>query len=78
MSTDDRLLTPAALKRITGYTRYSRQAEWFKHEYGIDVTQRANHSIVLTWATYEALSAKKAGVGVGGNAPQPRVELCFD
>lgn len=72
------LMTPIDLERITGKKRYSKQAEWFKRQFGVDLPRRDDHSIVLTWATYEALSAKKVGVGVAGIPAAPRVELCFD
>jgi len=76
MSTD-RLMTPADLEAVTGMKRYSKQAEWFKRQFGTDALRRADGSIVMTWATYEALAAGKAGIGSSGTA-RPRVELCFD
>lgn len=58
----DHLMTPAELERVTGKKRYSKQAEWFKNEFGISVTCAAGGKIVMPWATFEALSAKKAGL----------------
>jgi hypothetical protein len=73
----NRLMSPVDLVAITGKRRYSKQAEWFKDQFGITVTQRDDRSVVMTWATYEALSAKKAGLAPIGSSSQP-VELCFD
>lgn len=73
----DRLMTPADLVAITGKKRYAKQAEWFKGQFGINVTQRDDHSVVMTWATYEALAAKKAGLAPS-SASSRTVELCFD
>jgi uncharacterized protein YbaA (DUF1428 family) len=73
----NRLLSPVDLVEITGKKRYAKQAEWFKDQFGIAVTQRDDHSVVMTWATYEALSAKKAGLAPAGASSQT-VELCFD
>jgi len=70
-------MTPADLEQVTGFTRYSKQADWLKRQFGIEPPRRADGSVVMTWATYEALAASKAGIGANG-APTPRVELCFD
>jgi len=53
----------ADLKRVTGKTRYSKQAEWFKTTFGVDVPRDGNGAVIMTWQTFEALSAKRAGVG---------------
>jgi hypothetical protein len=71
------LMTPADLEAVTGFTRYSKQADWLKRNFNVDAPRRADGSVVMTWATYEALAASKAGIGTGG-VPVPRVELCFD
>lgn len=76
MSAETRLMSQADLVQITGRARYTKQAEWFKREFGVDVPRRDDHSVVMTWATYEALSAKKAGLSTGA-APRA-VELCYD
>jgi hypothetical protein len=76
MSTDNRLLSPTDLVELTGLKRYTKQVEWFKRKFGIDAVCRGDGSIVMTWATYEALSAKKAGVGA--ISAKPAVELCYD
>lgn len=72
-----RLMSQADLVEITGKRRYSKQAEWFKEQFGITVAQRDDHSVVMTWATYEALSARKSGLAPA-IAGAPTVELCFD
>lgn len=74
MTTDTRLMSRADLVEITGKTRYSKQAEWFKNRFGIDVTRRDDGSIVIAWATFLALDAKKAGIVTGG--ARPKVEVC--
>jgi len=74
---DDRLMTPEDLVQVTGLKRHSKQVEWFKRTFDFDVPRRHNGSIVMTWATYEALNAKKAGIN-SGRPPEPTVELCFD
>ena len=70
-----RLMELADLKRVTGKTRYSKQAEWFKTTFGVDVPRDGNGAIVMTWQTFEALSAKRAGVAgdVSTAAAKPRV-----
>ncbi len=70
-----RLMELADLKRVTGKTRYSKQAEWFKQTFGVDVPRDGNGAIVMTWQTFEALSAKRAGVGgdLAAAAAKPRV-----
>lgn len=72
-----RIMEPADLIAITGRRRYSKQAEWFREQYGVTVAQRDDHSVVMTWATYEALEAKKAGLAPS-SASSRTVELCFD
>lgn len=62
----DRLMTAEDLARVTGKKRYGKQAEWFKAQFGINVVRCGDGSPVVTWATFEALQAKKAGVA---NAP---------
>ncbi|MDR6383990.1 DUF4224 domain-containing protein [Paraburkholderia caribensis] len=54
MSDDD-------LRDVTGKKRHSKQAEWFRHQFGIEVPKRHDGSIVITWATFEALQNKKVG-----------------
>lgn len=58
----DRLMTAEDLHRVTGKKRYSKQVEWFKEQFGINVVRCSDGSPVMTWATFEALQAKKAGL----------------
>lgn len=74
----ERLMEAADLERVTGKKRYSKQAEWFKTEFGVDVPRRDDHSVVMTWAAYEALCLRKMGL-TSTSAPGPAiVELCYD
>lgn len=73
-----RLMTPADLVEVTGKKRYAKQAEWFKEQFGIAVVRRGNRSIVMTWATYEALAAKKAGIASSGAPAKKDVDICYD
>lgn len=78
MTTDNRLMTRADLVELTGKTRYSKQAEWFKQRFGLDVNRRDDGSIVIAWATFLALDAKKAGIAMPGAPVKKDFELCFD
>lgn len=71
---DSRLLSDDDLVQITGKKRCSTQAAWFKRQFGVDVVKRANGHIIMTWATFEALTAKKAGV-LTSSAPPARPAL---
>ncbi|MBB3256912.1 DUF4224 domain-containing protein [Paraburkholderia sp. WP4_3_2] len=55
-------MTAEDLARVTGKKRYGKQVEWFKAQFGINVARCGDGSPVVTWATFEALQAKKAGV----------------
>jgi hypothetical protein len=69
-----RLMSDEDLVRVTGKRRYTKQAEWFKAEFGIAVTRASDGKLVMPWATYEALSAKKAGVA--GEGARVRATVC--
>lgn len=71
-----RLMTPADLAIVTGKKRYTKQADWFKATFGIDVATAANGAVIMAWSTFESLQAKKAGLV--GNPETSNVELCFD
>lgn len=71
---NSRLMSDEDLVRVTGKRRYSKQADWFKAEFGISVTRAGDGKLVMPWATYEALSAKKAGVT--GEGARARAEVC--
>ncbi|SEB24739.1 DUF4224 domain-containing protein [Paraburkholderia sartisoli] len=72
-----RLMADDDLVRVTGKRRYSKQADWFKHEFGVDVTRAADGKLVMTWIQFDALLAKKNGTATDGRTAQP-VELCYD
>jgi hypothetical protein len=61
----DRLMTADDLKRVTGKTRYGKQVEWFREQFGINVVRCGDGSPIVTWSTFEALQAKKAGLTSG-------------
>ena len=56
------LMTPEDLARVTGKKRYSKQAEWFKQTFGVDVVRCGDGSIVMTWATFQGLQDRRAGL----------------
>lgn len=58
----DRLMSAEDLARVTGKKRYGKQVEWFRSQFGINVVRCGDGSPVVTWATFEALQAKKAGL----------------
>lgn len=58
----DRLMTADDLSRVTGKKRYGKQVEWFQEQFGINVARCGDGSPVVTWSTFEALQAKKAGL----------------
>jgi hypothetical protein len=61
----DRLMSADDLARVTGKKRYGKQVEWFRAQFGINVVRCGDGSPVITWATFEALQAKKAGLASG-------------
>ncbi|SAL26303.1 DUF4224 domain-containing protein [Caballeronia telluris] len=63
----ERLMTPEDLKRITGRVRYSKQAEWFMQMFGVEITRSFDGAPVMTWALYESLLARRAGLVEAGN-----------
>lgn len=64
----DRLMTAEDLERVTGKKRHSKQAEWFKEQFGTDVVRCGDGSLIVTWATFQALYDKKSGLA--NQAPQ--------
>ena len=72
----ERLMDAADLERLTGKKRYSKQAEWFKSNFGVEVVRCADGSIIMTWTQFDALMARKAGIAPGGTSKT--VELCYD
>ncbi len=59
---DNHLLTAEELKQITGMTRYSKQAEWFKLTFGVKVPCSFDGRPIISWASFEALNAKHFGL----------------
>jgi hypothetical protein len=76
---DARLMSDDDLKAVTGMVRYTKQMAWFKRTFGVEPARSSNGRPVMTWATFEALQAKKAGLPLpsGGESPG-NVDLCFD
>lgn len=62
------------LARVTGKKRFSKQVEWFRVNFGFRVVQCGDGSPVVTWATFEALQQKRAGI-VTGQTEQERPAL---
>ncbi|WP_244133319.1 DUF4224 domain-containing protein [Burkholderia gladioli] len=61
------------LQHVTGKKRHSAQASWFKLHFGLTPVQSADGRIIITWAAFEGLQAKRAGIGEAsaGGAPRP-------
>lgn len=74
MQTDD-LMTDEQLVRVTGKRRYSKQAEWFKDQFGIEPVCAGNGKLNMTWEHFNALMARKHGMLAH---TQRAVELSFD
>ncbi|CAL8474575.1 DUF4224 domain-containing protein [Caballeronia sp. S22] len=68
---ENRLMTPEELKEITGLSRHSKQAEWFRTTFGIDIVRSSDGRPVVTWALYEALLARRAGLTPAANPSPP-------
>ncbi len=66
---DNRLMNEQDLRDVTGLKRRSLQAQWFQRHFGITPVQRADGRIIMTWAAFEGLQAKRAGVLPGASAP---------
>lgn len=58
----ERLMTAADLERVTGKKRFSKQVEWFRQEFSVNVVRCGDGSPVMTWLTFEALQQKRAGL----------------
>jgi hypothetical protein len=76
---DTRLMSHNDLKDVTGKKRHSAQVSWFKLHFGITPVQSADGRIILTWAAFEGLQAKRAGVGpataIANNGRPPLVPI---
>lgn len=64
---DARLMSEQDLIDVTGKKRHSAQAAWFLRHFGVTPVQSAAGRIILTWAAFEGLQAKRAGVGLPPN-----------
>ncbi|CAN7428242.1 DUF4224 domain-containing protein [Caballeronia sp. LjRoot34] len=79
MAVDPRLMSAADLIAVTDKKRYTAQLAWFKRTFGVEPARSDKGRPVITWATFEALQAKRMGVApVGGLADEGKVDLCFD
>ncbi len=72
---DARLMTDADLHQVTGRKRKSAQAAWFRLHFGIEPVQAADGRIILTWAAFEGMQAKRMGVLSAPSAPTQRPSL---
>ncbi|WP_250477358.1 DUF4224 domain-containing protein [Caballeronia sp. INML1] len=73
----ERLMTPEDLKQITGRVRYSKQAEWFKQAFGVEITRSFDGAPIMTWALYESLLARRAGLDTGNDrSPTRKTKIC--
>lgn len=74
----DRLLSAEDLARVTGKKTSTKQAEWFMTEFGVRVVRCGDGSPVMTWATFQALMDKHAGISSNGQGPKKRLVLVSD
>ncbi|WP_429498894.1 DUF4224 domain-containing protein [Robbsia andropogonis] len=58
---DARLMTKSDIEEVTGKKRPTAQVQWFIRNFGLHPVQAAGGRIILTWATFEELQAKRAG-----------------
>jgi hypothetical protein len=65
----DRLMSAEDLARVTGKKTSNKQAEWFQSEFGVRVVRCGDGSPVMTWATFEALLQKRAGLSSANSEP---------
>lgn len=73
-------MSAADLERVTGKKRYSKQAEWFKEQFAVDVVRCGDGTLVMTWATFQALQDRRVGITKGdtdapGASSRPPVYL---
>jgi hypothetical protein len=54
-------MTPQDRQEVTGLKMPSAQARWFKDCFGITVVQAADRRIILSWAAFENLMARRVG-----------------
>lgn len=71
---DNRLMSEKDVQDVTGLKRKSLQAEWFRRHFGVTPVQRADGRIIMSWAAFEGLQAKRAGL-LNGSAEHSRPTL---
>lgn len=72
---NERLMSEEDLQHVTGKKRHSAQAAWFQRHFGLTPVQSADGRIIITWAAFEGLQAKRAGIGEARAAAGPRPSL---
>ncbi len=71
---DARLMSEQDLQDVTGKKRHTAQVTWFKSNFGLTPVQRKDGRIILTWAAFEGLQARRAGIGAD-QPPNSRPKL---
>ncbi|WP_081026007.1 DUF4224 domain-containing protein [Ralstonia solanacearum] len=56
---DNRLMNEKDLHDVTGLKRHSAQVNWFVTQFGVKPVQRADGRVILSWAAFEALQARR-------------------
>ena len=74
----DRLMSAEDLARVTGMKTSNKQADWFLDQFGVRVVRCSDGSPVMTWATFQALMDKHAGISPTGQGPKKRLILVSD
>lgn len=65
----DRLMSAEDLARVTGKKTSTKQVEWFLDQFGVRVVRCGDGSPIMTWATFEALMQKRAGISSASTEP---------
>lgn len=65
----DRLMSAEDLARVTGKKTSTKQVEWFLEQFGVRVVRCGDGSPIMTWATFEALMQKRAGISSANAEP---------
>ncbi|MET2526927.1 DUF4224 domain-containing protein [Ralstonia pseudosolanacearum] len=69
---DSRLMSDKDLYDVTGLKRHGAQVNWFVTQFGVKPVQRADGRIILSWAAFEALQARR--VCAAGGVPAANKE----
>ncbi|WP_407059200.1 DUF4224 domain-containing protein (plasmid) [Ralstonia syzygii subsp. celebesensis] len=56
-------MTEEDLQELTGKKRWSAQARWLRNSFQIEPLRRGDGRVMITWETYRAMEAQRAGVG---------------